>query len=85
MALRSLSDESCPNCEATFDADTASAVFEDYSRNCIQLIQQTKGALSVDLGKPADFVCPSCGAHLFFDYLGSGTVSAVNDDAEGRG
>jgi hypothetical protein len=82
MALRSLSAESCPNCDVTFGADTASAVFAGYSRTCIQLIQQAKGAFSVDLGEPADFVCPSCGTHLFFDYLGSDTVCAMNDEAE---
>ena len=82
MALRALSAESCPSCEAVFGSDTASAVFAGYTRSCLQLIQRAKGAFSIDLGSPMDFVCTSCGTHLFFDYLGSRAISAINNGAE---
>ncbi|MEZ5330335.1 MAG: hypothetical protein R3F19_35705 [Verrucomicrobiales bacterium] len=60
----------------------ASAAFAGYTRACIQQSQEAKGAFSIDLGAPLDFVCPSCDAHVFFDYLDSGFVSALDKKAE---
>lgn len=77
-ARRDLSAESCPHCDAPIGPDTAAATFGNYSRHCIDFIKQARGAFSIDLGPPMDFVCPSCGAHLFFDYLDSNEVLIVD-------
>ncbi|MEZ5329866.1 MAG: hypothetical protein R3F19_32865 [Verrucomicrobiales bacterium] len=82
MGLRALGAESCPKCEATFGLNTASAAFAGYTRGCIQ---EARGAFSIDLGEPLDFVCHCYQEHVFFDYLDTNTVSLLNDEAEQDG
>ena len=72
--IRALSANNCPNCQTNIGMQVSAEAFSDYSRECVDFVERSKGAFSIELDSPVGLECPTCGKGLNFDYTRFDTV-----------
>ena len=82
---RDLAEQTCAVCGTRVGKEASLMAFANYTRTCLNFLEESRDAFSIEPAFPLELACQQCSSELFYDYLGSGQLSVFVKDADSHG